>query len=241
MDGPHLNGAQGTAMPQERWRDRKFMRAALGCVLGAILIVAGVASAAAGDDEEEDNLPDAQMLRGLLKGMGLKRGDDTIEYRERSPLVVPPSRDLPPPESDVAVKNSNAAWPVDQDEKRRKAAVAVKRKVSSIDESRALRPNEMMPNGTDAKAKTAPTAISSDPPDGAPIKPSGLGFNGWTLNSLFGSKPETGTFSSEPPRASLTEPPVGYRTPAPNQPYGLSKDKAQSVQSYDFWNKHGTE
>lgn len=79
------NGVQGTAMPQERWRDRKFMRAALGCVLGAVLIVAGVASAAAGDDEEEDNLPDAQMLRGLLKGMGLKRGDDTIEYRERSP------------------------------------------------------------------------------------------------------------------------------------------------------------
>jgi hypothetical protein len=235
------NGAQGTAMPQERWRDRKFMRAALGCVLGAVLIVAGVTSAMAGDDEEEDNLPDAQLLRGLLKGMGLKRGDDTIEYRERSPLVVPPSRDLPPPESDVAIKNSNAAWPVDQDEQKRKTAAAVKRKASSIDESRALRPNEMMPGGVDAKGKSQQMTGSTDPADGAPMKPNALGFKGWTWNNLFGTQPEAATFSSEPPRATLTEPPPGYRTPAPNEPYGLSKDKAQAVKAYDFWNKHGTE
>jgi hypothetical protein len=230
-------------MPQERWKDRKFRRAAIAGVLGAVLLVAGsVASAIAGeDDEDEDQLPDAQALRGLMKGLGLKRGDEAIDYHERSPLVVPPSRDLPPPENDVAIKSGNAAWPVDQEEKRRKSAAAIKRKASSIDESRALRPNEMMPNGADAKAKTQPTAVSTDPADGAPMKPSALGFSGWTWNNLFGSKPETATFSSEPPRASLTEPPPGYRTPAPNQPYGLSKDKAASSQAYDFWNKHGTE
>jgi hypothetical protein len=230
-------------MPQERWKDRKFARTAFGCVLGAVLIVAGsVGSAiAGGDEEEEDNLPDAQFLRGILKGFGLKRGDSSIDYRERSPLVVPPSRDLPPPESDIAIKNSNAAWPVDADEKRRKDAAAVKRKASSIDESRALRPHEMMPGGVDTKGKSQQIAGSSDPPDGAPMKPSALGFTGWTWNNLFGSQPETATFKSEPPRASLTEPPPGYRTPAPNQPYGVSKETGKTQEAYDFFNKHGTE
>jgi len=218
------------------------MRAALGCVLGGVLIVAGVVSAVAGDDaEEEDQLPDAQLLRGLMKGLGLKKGDDAIDYRERSPLVVPPSRDLPPPESDVATKSGNAAWPVDADVKRRKTAAAAERKASSIDESRALRPTEMMPNGADVRQKTQQTAVSTDPADGAPMKPSALGFNGWSWNSLFGTRPESATFTNEPPRASLTEPPPGYRTPAPNQPYGVSKDKGNTAQAYDFWNKHGTE
>src|SRR5215469_8429122 len=151
-------------MLPEHWKNRDFMRAALACGLGAVLIVAGVATALAGDDEEEDNLPDVQLMRSVLKGLGLKRGDESIEYRERSPLVVPPSRDLPAPESEVSVKN-NAAWPVDADEKRRKDALAVKRKASSIDESRALRPNEMMPGGTgatDAKGKAQDPASSGD-------------------------------------------------------------------------------
>ena len=72
------------------------------------------------------------------------------------------------------------------------------------------------------------------------MKPSALGFNGWTWNSLFGSQPESATFKSEPPRDSLTEPPPGYRTPAPGQPYGISKDKTPQ-QAYDFFNKHGTD
>jgi hypothetical protein len=50
-----------------------------------------------------------------------------IDYRERSPLVVPPSLDLPPPTS-----ASNAApvanWPKDPDERQRKAIIAAKKK-----------------------------------------------------------------------------------------------------------------
>jgi hypothetical protein len=230
-------------MVAEQWKNMKFVRAALGSALAAVLIVGAVGTAIAADDEEEDNLPDAQMLRSILKGFGLKRGDEAIEYRERSPLVVPPTRDLPAPENEGAVKTSNPAWPADVDDKRRKDALAVKRKASSVDESRALRPNEMMPGGVDTKGKSQATGSSTDPrvADGAPMKPSALGFNGWTWNNLFGSQPESATFTSEPARATLTEPPPGYRTPAPGQPYGLSKDKSQAVQAYDFFNKHGTE
>jgi hypothetical protein len=227
-------------MPEERWKNRKTMRMVCGCVFAAVLISASVGSAMAGDDDEEDNLPDAVFFRNIMKGFGLKRGDDEIEYRERSPLVVPPSRDLPPPETDVPVKRTNAAWPIDPDVKRKQEATAAKKKVSSIDESRALRPNEMMPGGADVKGNTQTSIPSDAPPDGAPMKPSQLGFNGWNFTNLFSSPPESATFTQEPPRDSLTEPPAGYRTPAPNQPYGVTKDKT-TTQAYDFMNKHGTE
>ena len=45
------------------------------------------------------------------------------------------------------------------------------------------------------------------------------------MGGLIGSKEEYGTFTSEPPRSSLTEPPPGYRTPSPTQPYGVGKEK----------------
>jgi len=227
-------------MPEEGSKNRKILRTVFGCAFAAALISASVGSAMAGDDEEEDNLPDAVFLRNVLKGFGLKRGDDTIDYHERSPLVVPPTRDLPPPETGVPVKSTNAAWPVDPDVKRRKEATAAQHKASSIDESRALRPNEMMPAGADVKG-TAQKSVQTDaPPDGAPMKPSQLGFNGWSFTNLFASPPESVTFTQEPSRDSLTEPPAGYRTPAPNQPYGLGKENT-TPQAYDFLNKHGTE
>ena len=48
---------------------------------------------------------------GEVTGLAKKDEDKaTIEYRERSPLVVPPSRDLPPPETgDSGAKVAN--WP----------------------------------------------------------------------------------------------------------------------------------
>jgi hypothetical protein len=226
-------------MPEERWKNRKTMHTVLGCVFAAVLISASVGTAMAGDDDQEDNLPDAVFLRNVLKGFGLKRGDDTIEYRERSPLVVPPNRDLPPPESEA--KTTNAAWPVDPDVKRKKEATAAQHKASSIDESRALRPNEMMPGGTDIKGTPAQSLPSDAPPDGAPMKPSQLGFNGWGIGNLFKSPPESTTFTQEPPRESLTEPPAGYRTPAPNQPYGVGGKETAQPKAYDFMNQHGTE
>ena len=47
---------------------------------------------------------------------------------------------------------------------------------------------------------------------------------------MFGSKDdEVAKFTSEPPRASLTEPPPGYQTPSPDQPYGLGKATTKYV------------
>ena len=52
-----------------------------------------------------------------------------IEYRERSPLVVPPKLDLPPPASADAKDAPN--WPKDPDEKRRKEAIAQRKKAGN--------------------------------------------------------------------------------------------------------------
>jgi hypothetical protein len=46
----------------------------------------------------------------------------------------------------------------------------------------------------------------------------------WGFGSGFsGYKDETGTFTSEPQRSQLTEPPPGYQTPSGAQPYGVTR------------------
>ena len=88
--------------------------------LGIGLLMASGA-ARAGDDDEDDKTFEEKVIEGIMKGIGGTNMDNTgIDYRERSPLVVPPKLDLPPPASASAdVKAPN--WPKDPDEARRKA------------------------------------------------------------------------------------------------------------------------
>ena len=60
--------------------------AAFGLVLGAAALFCP-APAHAGDDD----LPaDQKFLRGVMEGLGFRRdGEETINYKERSPLVIP--------------------------------------------------------------------------------------------------------------------------------------------------------
>ena len=39
------------------------------------------------------------------------------------------------------------------------------------------------------------------------------------------NKEQYATFTGEPQRADLTDPPPGYLTPSPDQPYGIQPDK----------------
>jgi hypothetical protein len=179
--------------------------------------------------------------------LGLKKNGaqkDGIDYQERAPLVVPPTRDLPPPQT-ADPRQGNAAWPQDQDEKRRKEAASKRRKgagTSWEELSRQLSPQEMKKGATTAKDE-ALSRRSAETPEAyqQQYKPSQLGYT----SGLFGSmkdffvgnnKTETATFEAEPPRASLTDPPVGYRTPSAAQPYGVSKDttKSKAMKSEDL-------
>src|SRR5215470_5221507 len=99
-------------MPQES-RNRKFSRAALSAAVGIVLVLAGGTAVFAGDDEDDD-LPDTKFIKSILRGIGLRNGHEAgIEYKERPPLVVPPSHDLPPPVAAGSLTVNNPAWPAD--------------------------------------------------------------------------------------------------------------------------------
>src|SRR6516165_9614819 len=193
-------------------------------VLGVGLLVAsGAARAQEADDD--DKTFEEKIIEGIMKGIGGTNMDNTgIDYRERSPLVVPPKLDLPPPvASSTEVKAPN--WPKDPDEARRKAAIAARKKAkpNEIEAARPLTPSELN------VGRTAPSGGRTQNPDwdvpgGEPgmniLSPSQLGFEG-RFSSLFGgNKTEMKEFKSEPPRESLTEPPPGYQTPSSNFAYG---------------------
>jgi hypothetical protein len=210
--------------------------AAFGLALGAAALIFPAPARAADDDVPVDQ----KFLRGIMEGLGLKRdGEATIGYRERSPLVIPPSRELPPPErSDAAIAN-NPAWPKDPDVERRKAQAAMEKGRNVSDErereQNPLRPDQLTPGGR-PKKKQASTDDGYQPPAsgfGSQLMPSELGFKG--VGSFFGGnnkKDESAKFTGEPPRASLTDPPPGYQTPSPDQPYGIGKGAAPKATDY---------
>ena len=194
--------------------------------LCAALGVAFIVGCGAGDVRAEEEAFDTKLIKGFLRGLGLRDGTEPqIEYRERSPLVVPPTRELPPPESVATPRNP--AWPVDVDEKRRRAAAAAdrdRRVVTPEESARPLRPDEL------ARGRVAPRQdekpMTTPEEAGRPLPPSALGSKS-LVDVLRGSDAEEkGTFVAEPPRNTLIQPPPGYRTPSPSQPYGVGTKAA---------------
>jgi hypothetical protein len=165
------------------------------------------------DAELENHIlnTDKRIIDGFLGAIGLTSSAPDIDYRERSPLVVPQGRDLPPPGK--AAKGSD--WPVDADLKeRRKEASAEKRwnppGKAQYDASRPIA-------GTPEARKTG---ISTDNWWEEPKKKEPDFLSMLMQGRLSGSWEEYGKFEGEPPRTSLVQPPPGYLTPSPAAPYG---------------------
>ncbi|MBZ0147534.1 MAG: hypothetical protein K8F62_08340 [Pseudorhodoplanes sp.] len=193
-------------------------RLTVACFAGALALSLGGFPAYAADDEEEPF-----ELQFLKKMFGIT-DQAPIEYRERSPLVVPPTRDLPSPETVSA--ESNPAWPQDAAKTPKKKK---EQKLSVTDQQIAgnpISPYEL-DKGRKAGAGLTPTSPSAANDRGAPLSPSELGYKGGLFGGLFKDqdKGEVATFPGEAPRTTLTSPPTGYMTPSPNQPYGLSAKK----------------
>jgi hypothetical protein len=223
-------------------------RAAVAAAITLAMAMAwGAGSARAQNADDEDVPLDSKLFRQFMKDLGLRRdGEQGIDYRERAPLVVPPSRDLPPPRSEGEVTAKTPAWPNDPDVKRHKQEAAAEKArlkggVSVEEQMRTLRPDELDKpgraagdkKGTDAKG-AGPTAEDTQ----RPMMPSELGTK---TKKLFGSiwssftpaQPESAPFTGEPPREAMTAPPVGYQTPSPNYPYGMGvqdKRKASTLE-----------
>jgi hypothetical protein len=215
---------------------RSLRLSALSSAFGlTVLALAGGGPARAQDDESNSiwNL-EKRVWNGVVHGLGLRSPDDpVIEYRERSPLVVPSTRDLPPPQAKAAPKD--AAWPKDPDVARTRARS--KRTATNVDASRTLdnasRP--MTPDELNVPGATASTTSGPPPtgPDGRAYNPNELGYFGGLFNlrafGFGGYADEVATFTNEPPRAVLTAPPTGYQTPSPAQPYGTTRRVEHSV------------
>jgi hypothetical protein len=187
-----------------------------------------LACAATGVRAEDDDLSlDQRIMRNFLGTFGLGGGTPEIEYRERSPLVVPPKADLPPPLADPTGQVAN--WPNDPTVKRRKEEAERRRSGKAVydetEDARPLRPDELE-MGRVSRRGVAREA-TDDEKEGRPLKPSELGYRGGVFGTLFGQgkEEEAAQFTREPPRSSLTEPPAGYQTPSPNQPYRAKSER----------------
>lgn len=228
------------AMRPTRLTTKFTAGAALSLALGAAVLVTSL-PARAGDD---DDVPiDTKILRSVMTSLGLQSGRDNngIDYSERSPLVIPPSRTLPPPEGDAAAKNPN--WPVDPEIKRAKQAKAAEKKYFTGDDfdtqGRSLSPAQMGQGPRTSSSRDA--GAPSDDESSRVLKPSELGYKGGMFGKLFGKEDDKPVqFTGEPPRASLTDPPSGYQTPSPTQVYGKGAED-RTPKAYDFGLQHGTD
>jgi len=156
-----------------------------------------------------------------LRTLGVKNPASTeyeINYSERSPLVVPPNRNLPPPVTSVVPA---ANWPKDPDVIKRKTnknddKPVIRQYDAAAEADRALRPDELNNVSRDTRTVSAPGVPEQSEPVNPPKK------NLFSLD--FFKKEQYATFTGEPPRTSLTDPPPGYQTPSPDQPYGIAPE-----------------
>jgi len=217
-----------------------------GLRLTAVALGVGLVMAAgpvrAGDDEDEDDKTfEEKIIEGIMKGIGgTNMENQGIDYRERSPLVVPPKLDLPPPAGTTAeVKAPN--WPKDTDEKRRKEA-AKSRKNANKDPreaSRVLMPSELAQKGAKSSGGESVDQPGGNPGANAILTPSQLGYSGKFSGLFGGSKTETAPFKGEPTRESLTQPPPGYQTPSPNFAYGTGPKESLNKEYNPAQGKYG--
>ena len=215
------------------------MRLAIVALGIGLVVTAGAARAA--DDDEDDKTFEEKIIEGIMAGIGGTNMENRgIEYRERSPLVVPPKLDLPPPAAaaaDVKAKN----WPKDPDEARRKAAIAARKKENKDprEAARLLTPSELNQRGPKSSGGESVDQPGGNPGTSAVLSPSQLGYSGGLSGLFGGSKTETAPFKGEPTRETLTQPPGGYQTPSPNFAYGTGPKESLNKEYNPAAGKYG--
>jgi hypothetical protein len=195
----------------------------IGAVALAIGFVMVTDAARAQDDDDDDRTFEEKIIDGLMKGVGATNmeNQNSIDYRERSPLVVPPTTDLPPPVTQASAP-SVPNWPKDPDVARRKAAKLARKKDVKDPQKDALplKPSELAVGKTAPEPRTNNEPIQPGVTNNPMLSPSQLGFDGRFSNLFHGNSSESVPFKNEPTRETLTQPPPGYQTPSPNYAYG---------------------
>jgi type IV secretory pathway VirB10-like protein len=228
-----------TVQKSSRALTRALRLAAVALGIGFVMTAGAVRAQEA---DEDDKTFEEKIIEGIMAGIGGTNMENKgIDYRERSPLVVPPKIDLPPPASASAdVKTPN--WPKDPDEQRRKATIAARKKENKdpVEASRLLTPSELEKGKIAASAHNNSDPIQPGSQNNNPIlSPSQLGYNGGFSGLFGGNKAETAPFKGEPTRESLTQPPSGYQTPSPNFAYGTGPKESLNKEYNPANGKYG--
>ncbi len=230
--------ASGWMVPGSPRALRRALRVAVIALGIGLVMTAGAARA---EDDEDDKTFEEKIIEGIMAGIGGTNMENRgIDYRERSPLVVPPKLDLPPPAASADVKAPN--WPKDPDEARRKAAIAARKKENKDprEASRVLMPSELAVGKTAGAARTSNDPIQPGNSSNNPVlSPSQLGYEGGFSGLFGGNKVETAPFKGEPTRDSLTQPPSGYQTPSPNFAYGTGPKESLNKEYNPVAGKYG--
>jgi hypothetical protein len=205
-------------------------RLLMACVCGALVAFPAAAFAQQAQDDDEDTF-EQKIIKNILGGMGVDVGRPGIDYRERSPLVIPPTRDLPPPQA-AGTSTSNPVWPREAD---RKVVIRNNKNVRATPEEpgseSVLTPDELRrginpraPRVTDPSQTMGSIEEANIGRQMSPTELNNKGIFNW--NALMGTHlNEQAKFEKEPTRGSLTQPPAGYQTPSAAYPYGVGADK----------------
>jgi hypothetical protein len=160
---------------------------------------------------------EGMLFKNLVEGMGLFGRDKAdIEYKQRAPLVVPPSSSLPKPQE--AGASRSAAWPDDPDVARRRADrdsshIVFQNTESYRANTKPLLSQEELRRGRVTGRTNGPAGIVEEHNTGNnQIGPIRVG------REMAARQAQVDTsnleYGTEPRRQYLHEPPTGYRRPA---------------------------
>ncbi len=153
--------------------------------------------------------------KSLLGFFGLQsnKDDESIDYRARAPIVVPPRLDLPKPEAAAR----DPSWPKDPDvAAERRAALDSHTPAAQVTPSAQAEKGSLPAEGPPDECQASGSALCLS----TPWKILKSVTNGFTSSDTVQAGPE-------PVRKFLTEPPPGYRHPAgvANAANEATKDK----------------
>jgi hypothetical protein len=209
---------------------RENQRVVLAAIAALALSITAVAPARAIEDDGRGSSLNSLMN---MVGMGDKSEAPAIQYRERSPLVLPPGTQLPEPQKPAAQRT--AAWPQDQEVVRARKKAEEARVRVDPDQITTAREIKQGVN-VDPRAMPASTrGCSMDPFEKA------TGCSPDTYWSALAVKKETDKpvqAGVEPERQYLTQPPKGYlkATETVKATYEPKRTDDEDPREF-YWNK----
>lgn len=168
--------------------------------------------------------PEEQTIKDVMSLASLGEEEKPpIDYRPRGGIVAPPSTNLPPPGTSDPKTTASVAedpnWPKDPDEAKRKKAEAQ----AQANANNPI-PNFILPKGT--TSYDVATAESTD-------QTRAEGKQAW--DALHKGKSGSTDANGNPVRKYLTEPPVDYREPDPNEPMKAPDKKPFKLDLSKLW------